>query len=48
MIEIPKCFRCQYYNNGKCKAYPEGIPLHKVARKPLNDECVPGTRYKKK
>lgn len=48
MIEIPKCFRCRYYNDGKCKAFPKGIPLPEVARKPISDECADGIKYEKK
>ena len=31
MITIPECFHCIHYNNGKCPAYPEGIPYKILA-----------------
>lgn len=48
MIEIPKCFRCIHYKNGKCKAYPHEIPLSLIAKEPKEKECGEGIRFKNK
>lgn len=49
MIRIPVCLSCEYYNAGKCPAYPKGIPDEILVNKKMNeDKCGKNVRYKKK
>lgn len=39
MIIVPKCFRCKNYNDGKCPAYPEGIPREVLGNNDKSQNC---------
>lgn len=39
MIIIPKCFKCKNYKDGKCPAYPEGIPREVLGNNDKSKNC---------
>lgn len=39
MIVIPKCFKCTHYDDGKCPAYPEGIPSEVLGNNDKSESC---------
>ena len=48
MITIPECFHCIHYNNGKCPAYPEGIPYKILAENNAGKQCGENVKYIKR
>lgn len=48
MIEIPRCFGCKNYCDGKCPAYPDGIPFGKVTRSIKGNPCGNNVKYEQK
>ena len=45
MIKVPECFQCKHYENGKCPAYPQGIPGKILAERKDGKVCGDGLQY---